>query len=98
MLFHSYNMFAGGEILINVIECEWGLCIPLEEGGHIRQKTEFQFHMPLKAPHCFARSNPKEKLSTGSQNLANKLVSNLYFSINALIQDYIQIQVAGKIA
>lgn len=36
MLFHSYNMFAGGKILINVIECEWGLFIPLEEGGHIR--------------------------------------------------------------
>lgn len=36
MLFHSYDMFAGGKILINVIKCEWGLFIPLEEGGHIR--------------------------------------------------------------
>lgn len=38
MLFHSYNMFAGGEILINVIECKWFFFFfnPLEEGGHIR--------------------------------------------------------------
>lgn len=42
MLFHSYNMFAGGKILINVIECEWDFFIPLEGGGHVRQKTEFQ--------------------------------------------------------
>lgn len=42
MLFQSYNMFAGGKILINVIECEWGFFIPLEGGGHVRQKTEFE--------------------------------------------------------
>lgn len=42
MLFHSYNMFAGGKILINGIECEWDFFIPLEEWDHVRQKTKFQ--------------------------------------------------------
>lgn len=42
MLFHSYSMFAGGKILINVIERKWGFFIPLEEEGHVKQKTEFQ--------------------------------------------------------
>lgn len=76
MLFHSYNMFAGGEILINVIECEWVFLIPLEE--EVMLGRRLSSNMPLMATQYFAGSNSKEKLTIGSQKLDNNIFSNLW--------------------
>jgi len=45
-------------------------------------------NMPLTAAQYFAGSNPKGKMTTGSQKLVNKFFSNLCFSANALIENY----------
>lgn len=54
-------------------------------------------NMPLMATQYFAGSNPKEKLTIGNQKLVNNFFSNLCFSVNALIENYIwMVEAAGK--
>lgn len=60
--------------------------IPLEEGGHIRQK--FQFHVPLTATQYLAGSSPKEELTIGTQKPVNNFVSTLCFCLNDLTENY----------
>lgn len=69
--------------------------IPLEEGGHIRQK--FQFHMPLTATQYLAGPNPKEELTIVTQKIVNNFVSTLCFSLSALIENYSwMVEATGK--
>lgn len=76
MLFHSYNMFAGGKILINVIECEWDFLIPLKE--EVMLGRRLSSNMSLMATQYFVGSNSKEKLTIGSQKLVNNSFRNLW--------------------